>query len=184
MSTEFHDYRGYAGRVASGVFKPGDEVEILPSGFTSKIKSIDTYDGPVTEAYSPMSVTMTIEDDIDISRGDMIVRKNNMPEVGQDIDIMLCWMNDKPLQLNGKYALKHTTRDARCIVKEIKYKVNINTLHRITENPTIGMNDIGRISLRSTVPLFFDSYRRNRITGSVIMIDEMTNETVGAGMIV
>jgi sulfate adenylyltransferase subunit 1 len=127
---------------------------------------------------------MTIEDDIDISRGDMIVRSNNMPTVGQDIDIMICWLNDKKLQLNGKYTVKHTTREARCIVKEIKYKVDINTLHRITNDLYIGMNDIGRISLRTTVPLLYDSYRRNRITGSLILIDEATNETVGAGMIV
>jgi sulfate adenylyltransferase subunit 1 len=131
-----------------------------------------------------MSVTMTIEDDIDISRGDMIVRSNNMPTVSQDIDIMVCWLNDKKLQLNGKYTVKHTTREARCIVKEIKYKVDINTLHRITNDLYIGMNDIGRISLRTTIPLLYDSYRRNRITGSLILIDEATNETVGAGMIV
>ena len=180
---EFHDYRGYAGRVAGGVFKPGDKVVALPSGFSSTIKSIDTIDGPLEEAFSPMSVTMTLNDEIDISRGDMIVRENNQPTISQDLDIMVCWLNEKPLQLRGKYAVKHTSNDARCIVKEVKYKVDINTLHRLEEDNNIEMNDIGRISLRTTKPLFFDSYKRNRNTGSVILIDEATNETVGAGMI-
>jgi sulfate adenylyltransferase subunit 1 len=180
---EFHDYRGYAGRVSGGVFKPGDKVTALPSGFTSTIKSIDTMDGPVKEAFAPMSVTITLEDEIDISRGDMIVRENNQPTVSQDMDVMICWLNEKPLQLRGKYALKHTSNDARCIVKDIKYKMDINTLHRLEEDKDIRMNDIGRITLRTTRPLFFDSYRRNRSTGSLILIDEATNETVGAGMI-
>lgn len=181
---EFHDYRGYAGRIAGGVFKPNDKIMVLPSGFGSKIKSIDTLDGPIDEAFAPMSVTLTLEDDIDISRGDMIVRENNVPEISQDIDIMVCWLNAKPLQLNGKYALKHTTKDVRCIVKDVKYRMNINTLHRDEEDKTIKMNDIGRITLRTTSPLFFDEYTKNRITGSVILIDEATNVTVGAGMIV
>ena len=181
---KYHDYRGYAGRIAGGIFRPGDEVEILPSGFSSKIKSIDTYEGPLSEAFPPMSVCITLEDDIDISRGDMIVRKNNKPEISQDVDLMICWMNDRPLQLNGKYALKHTTRDARCVVKDVKYKMDISTMHRVTDDKNLGRNDIGRISIRTTVPLMFDSYRKNRITGSIILIDEATNETVGAGMIV
>ena len=126
QSTEYHDYRGYAGRIAGGVFKPGDEVVVLPSGFSSKIKSIDTYDGPLDEAFAPMSVTLTLEDDIDISRGDMIVRPNNQPEISQDIDLMVCWLNEKPMHLGGKYAVKHTTNDVRCIIKDVKYKVNIN----------------------------------------------------------
>lgn len=183
-SDKYHDYRGYAGRVAGGIFRPGDEVEILPSGFSSKIKSIDTFEGPLAEAFPPMSVCITLEDDIDISRGDMIVRKNNKPEMSQDVDMMICWMNDRPLQLNGKYALKHTTRDARCVVKDIKYKMDISTMHRLTDDKNLGRNDIGRITIRTTVPLLFDSYRKNRITGSIILIDEATNETVGAGMIV
>jgi sulfate adenylyltransferase subunit 1 len=184
QSTEFHDYRGYAGRIAGGVFKPGDEIVVLPSGFTSKIKSIDTYDGPLDEAFAPMSVTLTLEDDIDISRGDMIVRPNNQPEVSQDIDLMVCWLNDKPMRLGGKYAVKHTTNDVRCIIKDVKYKVNINNLHRIEDDKTVNMNDIARISIRTTKPLFYDRYERNRNTGSLIIIDEATNETVGAGMIV
>jgi sulfate adenylyltransferase subunit 1 len=184
MSNEYHDYRGFAGRVAGGVFKKGDKVVVLPSGFTTKVKSIDLFGADVKEAFSPMSVTMTLEDEIDISRGDMIVRENNQPQVSQDIDMMVCWFNAKPLQLNGKYMIKHTSRDARCVVKEITYKMDINTLHRMEDDKEIRMNDIGRIKIRTTVPLFFDKYRTNRFTGSVILIDEGTNETVGAGMIV
>ncbi|MFN6944581.1 MAG: sulfate adenylyltransferase subunit CysN, partial [Cytophagaceae bacterium] len=181
---EFHDYRGYAGRVEGGVYKPGDEVMALPSGLTSKIKSIDTIDGPVQEAYPPMSVSITLEDDIDISRGDMIVKPANQPEVGQDIELMVCWLNEKKLQVNGKYTIKHTTKEARCVVKDIRYKVNINTLHRIEDDRSIGLNDIGRILIRTTSPLLYDSYKKNRFTGSIIIIDEFTNETVGAGMII
>jgi sulfate adenylyltransferase subunit 1 len=184
QSTEFHDYRGYAGRVAGGVFKKGDEVVVLPSGFSSKIAAIDTFNGEVDEAFAPMSVTLRLDDDIDVGRGDMIVRPNNQPEVGQDIDMMVCWMGEKPLVANGKYAIKHTTKDARCIVKDIKYKVDINSLHRMEDEKDIRMNDIARIKIRTTQPLFYDRYSRNRITGSIIMIDEATNETVGAGMIV
>ncbi len=184
QSKEFPDYRGYAGRISGGVFKPGDEVMVLPSGFTSKIKSIDTMDGSVTEAFAPMSVCMTLEDEIDISRGDMIVRENNSPKVEQDIDLMICWMNEKKMIPRGKYGIKHTTKDARCIIKEVKYKMNINNLHRIEDDKVIGLNDIARISIRTTAPLFFDQYRRNRNTGSIILIDEATNETVAAGMII
>lgn len=184
QSEEHPDYRGYAGRIAGGVFKPGDEVMALPSGFTSKIKSIDTMDGPVQEAFAPMSVCMTLEDEIDISRGDMIVRENNSPKVEQDLEMMVCWMNEKNMIPRGKYSIKHTSKDARCIVKEVKYKVNINNLHRIEDDKEVGLNDIARISIRTTAPLFFDEYRRNRNTGSVILIDEATNETVAAGMII
>ena len=183
-SDEFHDFRGYSGQIAGGVFKPGDEVTVLPSGFSSKIKSIQNFDEQLDEAFAPMSVTMTLEDEIDISRGDMIVRQNNVPTVEQDIDMMVCWMSDQPLRLNGKYALKHTTRDARCLIKEIKYKVNINTLHRVEDDLTINANDIARVRIRTTQPLFFDRYDRNRNTGSLILIDEATNVTVGAGMII
>jgi len=183
-SDEYHDYRGYAGRIAGGVFKKGDRVVALPSGFSSTIKSIDTMDGEVEKAFAPMSVSITLEDDIDISRGDMIVRKNNQPKISQDIEVMVCWMNSSPLQLGGKYALKHTTNDVRCIVKEIRYKVDINTLHRIEDDKNIEMNDIGRIKIRTTKPLYFDDYQRNRNTGSLILIDEATHETVAAGMII
>lgn len=184
QSDEFHDYRGYAGRIAGGVYKKGDDVMLLPSGFISKIKAIQTFDGELDQAFAPMSVTIELEDDLDLSRGDMIVRTNNQPNIGQDIDMMVCWMSEKAMVPNGKYAIKHTTRDARCVIKEIRYKVDINTLHRMEDDKNIGMNDIARISIRTTQTLFFDRYARNRITGSIILIDEATNETVGAGMIV
>lgn len=181
---DYHDYRGYAGRIAGGVFKKGDKVMLLPSGFTSTIDKIVTYDGDLDEAYPPMSVTLLLSDDLDLSRGDMIVRENNHPTITQDLEVMVCWFNEKPLQLRGKYALLHTTQEARCIIKEIRYKLNINTLHRNEEDKTIGMNDIARVVIRTTKPLFTDSYRRNRITGSLLFVDEGTNETVGAGMII
>lgn len=184
QTTAFHDYRSYSGRITGGIFKKGDEVMLLPSGFTTQIASIDHYDGELDEAYAPMSVAIRLSDDYDLSRGDMIVRTNNQPEVGQDIDMMVCWMGDSPLVAGGKYAVKHTTRDARCIVKEIRYKIDINTLHRIEDDKHIATNDIARISIRTTQPLFYDRYGRNRFTGSVILIDEATNATVGAGMIV
>ena len=184
QSDDYHDYRGYAGKVAGGVFKPGDEVIALPSGFTSTIDTVETYQKEEDEVYQPMSITMTLEDDIDISRGDMIAKPDNQPTVGQDIDMMVCWLNKEPLQPNGKYAIKHTTKDARCIIKEVKYKVNINTLHRVEGDKNIGLNDIGRVQIRTTEPLFYDSYKQNRATGSLIIIDEYTNETVAAGMII
>ena len=180
---EFHDYRGYAGRLASGVLRPGDKVSILPSGFNSRIKAIEFDGQQLKEAYAPMSVTILLEDDIDISRGDMIVRENNQPQISQDIEAMVCWMGEKPIQINGKYAIKQTTRDARCVVKEVKYKMDISNLHRITDSPMINMNDIGRISIRTTSPILCDAYTKNRETGSFIMIDEGTNVTVGAGII-
>ncbi len=181
---EYHDYRGYAGRVAGGIFKKGDEVMLLPSGFTTRIARIDTADGEVEEAFPPMSVTILLEDEFDVSRGDMIVRENNVPTIGQDIEVMLCWFNERPLQPRGKYALMHTTQEARCMVKEIRYKLDINTLHRNMDDLNIGMNDIARVHLRTTRPLFYDPYRKNRNTGSLILIDEHTNETVAAGMII
>lgn len=184
MKNEYHDYRGYAGRIAGGVFRVGDKVKALPSGFTSKIKSISTYDGELQEAFAPQSVTILLEDEIDISRGDMIVRENNVPNVEQEFDVMLCWMNEKKMSTNSKYILRHTTKECKCIVKEIKYKLDINTLQRIENGPELSLNDIARVSLRTTVPLFFDSYRKNRNTGSLILVDETTNETVAAGMIV
>ncbi|MCL4107809.1 UNVERIFIED_CONTAM: hypothetical protein GTU68_027194 [Idotea baltica] len=182
---DFHDYRGYAGRVAGGVLKKGDDIMLLPSGFSSKISKIQGPDGEQDEAFPPQSVTVLIEDDIDIGRGDMIVRPNNSATVTQDIDLMICWFSsDKQLQLRGKYAVLHTSQEVRCIVKEIKYRLDINTLHRDMENKEIKMNEIARISIRTTKPLFVDAYRKNRITGSVIIIDEATNNTVAAGMII
>jgi len=184
-SDEHHDYRGYAGRVAGGVFKPGDEVVVQPSGFATRIRSIDTFEGPIPEAFAPLSATITLEDEIDISRGDMIVKPNNQPKKGQEIEAMICWFSDKTkLALRGKYYLRHTTREVKAVVEEVRYKVNINTLHKIEDDLEFGLNDIGRISLRTSSPLLFDSYRRNRITGSFVLIDQHTNETVAAGMIV
>ena len=184
QSEKHPDYRGYSGRVEGGIFKPGDEITVLPSGFTSTIKSIDNFDGAVKEAFSPMSVCMTLNDDIDISRGDMLVRENNKPEILQDVNLIVCWMSNKKMILRGKYIIRHTTQTARCIIKEIKYKIDVNSLHRIENEKEINLNDIARVTIRSTKPLFVDSYRRNRNTGSVILIDEATNETVAAGMII
>lgn len=181
---EFHDYRGYAGRIAGGIFKKGDKVLLHPSGLTSTIKAINTYDGEIEQAFPPMSVTLLLEDDVDCSRGDMIVREGNQADVQQDIDLMICWFNHKPMQAKGKYTVLHTSQEARCVIKEITYKLDVNTLHRNLEDLSIGMNDIARIKIRTTKPLFTDSYSRNRITGSVILIDEGTNETVGAGMVI
>lgn len=181
---EFHDYRGYAGRIAGGVFKPGDEVEVLPSGFTTKVRSIDTFTGPLDEAFAPMSVTITLEDDIDVGRGDMIVRTNNKPRVDQDVEVMLCWLNQKGPRPRAKYIMRHTSSDAKVMVKEIRYKLDISTLHRNEEDKEIKMNDICRVALRSTKPVLADAYKINRNTGSLILVDEGTNETVAAGMII
>ena len=181
---DHHDYRGYAGRVAAGVFKPGDEVMVLPSGFSTRIKRIDTFDGPVEGAFAPMSVTMLLEDEIDISRGDMICRPHNQPTSSQDIDAMVCWLTEtSSLSPRTKLAIKHTTRTARALVKDVQYRLDINTLHRDDAASSLGLNEMGRVSLRTTLPLFFDEYRRSRETGSFILIDEATNSTVGAGMI-
>jgi bifunctional enzyme CysN/CysC len=185
QSSTVMDYRGYAGQVASGVMKPGDEVMVLPSGFTSRIAAIDTADGPVEEAFPPMSVTVRLEDEIDISRGDMICRPNNAPSVAQDVEAMVCWMDEtKPLRLGGRYTIKHTTRSARAIVRDLHYRLDVNSLHRDESATELRLNEIGRVKLRTTVPLFADEYRRNRTTGGFIVIDESTNRTVGAGMIV
>lgn len=183
MNHEYHDYRGYAGEVASGVFRPGDEVLVLPSGFTSRIAAIDVYGGSVEEAFPPMSVSIRLDDEIDLSRGDMICRPNNMPTVTQDIDAMVCWFNERPLQLDAIYSIKHTTRNVRAKVSALNYRLDVNTLHRDENQTSLQMNEIGRVSLRTTSPLFIDEYRRNRATGSLIIVDEATSETVGAAMI-
>ena len=182
-SNEFHDLRGYAGRMASGTLRVGDVVNVLPSGFESKVKSIHTFDGDLQEAFPPMSVAVTLEDDIDVGRGDMIVKKNNQPEPTQDVDLMLCWLNQKPSNPRAKYYLRHTSNEVKTMIKEIVYKVDVNTLSRSTEVTELHANDIARVRLRTTKPIFADEYRDNRITGSVILIDEVTNETVAAGMI-
>ncbi|MCX2680686.1 sulfate adenylyltransferase subunit CysN [Galbibacter sp. EGI 63066] len=180
----FIDYRGYAGRIASGILRKGDEITVMPSGFTSKIKSIDTFEKEVDEAYAPMSVSITLEDDIDISRGDMIVRTKNKPESAQDLEVMLCWLNNESAKPRTKYIVRHTSNEQMAMVKEVIYKIDINTLARSGEDKEMNMNDICKVKLRTTKPLLFDSYRENRGTGSLILIDPATNQTVAAGMIV
>jgi bifunctional enzyme CysN/CysC len=183
QSAAFPDYRGYAGQVAGGVMKPGDTVTVLPSGFTTKIEAIDSLEGPLGEAYAPMSVVIRLQDNLDVSRGDMICRPKNMPTATQDIDAMICWMTNTPLRAGAKLAIKHTTRTARVLVKELVYRLDINSLHRDEASGELGLNDIGRVRLRSTQPLFVDDYRNNRTTGGFILMDEATNVTVAAGMI-
>ena len=181
---EHQDYRGFAGRIEGGIFKSGDKVKILPSGFTSTIKHIDLNGVTIEEAFAPMSVNITLDDEIDISRGDMIVRENNVPEVSQDLEVLVTWMSQNPLQPRTKVVVKHTTRECVAMIKEINYKVDINTLHRIENINFVEMNDIARVSLRTSKPLFYDTYKKNRQTGSLIIIDEQTNETIGAAMII
>ena len=184
QTQEHHDYRGYAGRVNGGVFKKGDDVVVLPSGFSSKIKSVHTFEGEVEEAFAPMSITMTLEDEIDISRGMMIAKPNNKPKDDQDLEAMICWFSDsQPLQIRKKYTLLHTTNEVKCMVQEVRYKMDINTLHKIEEDKEIKLNDIGRIKLRASAPVLYDTYRRNRLTGSFILVDDLNNNTVAAGMI-
>ncbi len=177
------DYRGYAGQVAGGVFKPGDTVMVLPSGLTTTVAGIDTFDGPIDEAFPPMSVTVRLTDDVDVSRGDLICRPLNQPTVGQDLDAMVAWMTERPLAVGDFLALKHTTRWVRAVVRDVRYRLDVNTLHRDESASTLGLNDVGRVSLRVTQPLYYDSYRRNRLTGSFILAAEDTNVTVGAGML-
>jgi sulfate adenylyltransferase subunit 1 len=184
QSTEFHDHRAFAGRIAGGIFKKGDEIMVLPSGLTSKIKAVYEGEKEIEEGFAPMSVSITLEDEVDISRGDMLVKPNNKPLANQDVEAMVCWFNEKALVANGKYHIKHTSRDARCVVKNILYKVDINALHKIEGDTNVKMNEIARIVLRTTAPLLADKYYRNRVTGSFILVDEGTNETVAAGMII
>jgi bifunctional enzyme CysN/CysC len=184
VNHDLHDYRGYAGTVAGGVLKPGDEVVVLPSGLTTTIAAIDTADGPIDEAFSPMAVTVRLTDDVDVSRGDMICRTRNRPHVGQDLEAMVCWLTaDSDLRSGAKLAIKHTTRWGRTLVKHLQYRLDVNTLHRDEGAHLLALNEIGRVRLRTTVPLFFDEYRRNRATGSFVLVDETTNNTVGAGII-
>ncbi|MCF6306848.1 MAG: GTP-binding protein [Flavobacteriaceae bacterium] len=179
----FIDYRGYAGRVASGIYRPGDEITVLPSGFTSKIKTIDSFDGELKEAFAPMSVSITLEDDIDISRGDMIVKTTNKPEAVQEFDTMICWLNKTPSKTRAKYSILHTSNGQKAMIKEVLYKIDINTYSRNKEDKELGMNDIARVKIRTTRPLMIDEYRDNRITGSFVLVDDATHETVAAGMI-
>ncbi|MGI8657398.1 MAG: sulfate adenylyltransferase subunit 1, partial [Candidatus Limnocylindria bacterium] len=183
QSADHHDYRGYAGTVSGGVLKVDDDVVVLPSGFETRIAAIDSPNGPVDEAFPPMAVTLRLADDLDVSRGDMICRANNAPVPSQNLDAMVCWMSDSPLAPGRQLALKHTTRTARALVKELQYRLDVNTLHRDEESTSLRLNEVGRVRLRTTVPLFVDPYRRSRTTGGFILIDEATNNTVGAGMI-
>jgi bifunctional enzyme CysN/CysC/sulfate adenylyltransferase subunit 1 len=182
-SDAFHDYRGYAGQLAGGVLKPGDEVLVLPSGMTSRIAGIDLHEREIAEAFPPMSVTVRLDDDVDVSRGDMICRPANAPKPSQDIDAMVCWMTNQPLRPRQKLAIKHTTRSGRALIKSLQYRLDVNSLHRDQEATELGLNEIGRVQLRTTVPLLCDPYAKNRTTGSFILVDEATGVTVGAGMI-
>ena len=184
QSSRLPDYRGYAGTVAGGILKPGDDVVALPSGFTSTIAAIETADGEIDEAFPPMSVVVRLADDLDISRGDMLCRPQNAAVATQDIDAMVAWMSERPMTVGQQLAIKHTTRSGRAVVRELQYGLDVNTLHRDVSASTLRMNEIGRVRLRTTTPFFVDSYRRNRTTGSFILLDESTNETVGAGMVI
>jgi sulfate adenylyltransferase subunit 1 len=184
QSEKHRDYRGYAGRVASGVLRVNDKITVMPSGFSSKIKTIDTFDGEIQEAFAPMSVSITLEDNIDISRGDMIVRSNNKPEASQDIEVMLCWLHNNTAKPRAKYTIRHTSNEQKAMIKEVIYKIDIKTLGRNNESKELTMNDIAKVKIRTTKPLMVDSYRENRTTGSIILVDDATNETVAAGMIV
>jgi sulfate adenylyltransferase subunit 1 len=181
---DFHDFRGYAGQVAGGVFKPGDEVVVLPGGQTTHVDSIYVGSNPIDEAFPPQSVVMTLKDDIDISRGDMLAKPHNQPVAGQDLDAMLCWFSEKrPLKAGDKVILRHTTRELQAVVKEIRYKVDVNTLHKTEGVQELALNEIGRVILRVAKPLYYDTYDRNRTTGSILLIDPFDNTTLAGGML-
>lgn len=184
QNKEHHDYRGYAGRVASGIYRVGDEVAVLPSGFTSKIRSIHSGKEELKEAFAPMSIALTLEDDLDVGRGDMIVKKNNQPTAVQEFDVMLCWLNSASAKPRAKYIVVHTSNEQRAMIKEVVYKIDIDTYNRNSEEKNLEINDIARVKIRCTRPLMLDSYRENRNTGSIILIDEATNETVAAAMVI
>ncbi len=184
LREEYHDYRGYAGRIAGGVWKPGEKVAVLPSGIESTLESIDTMSGSLEEAYPPQSVTFRLAHDIDISRGDMIVPAQEKPKVSQEIEVMVCWLGEKAMQVGGKYVIRHTTSEMRGIIREVQYKMDINNLAQNLEDKSVVLNEIARISIKTSKPVFYDSYKDNHITGSIIIIDEATNNTVGAGMII
>jgi bifunctional enzyme CysN/CysC len=179
-----HDYRGYAGQMASGVLRVGDEVVVLPSGFESRVAAIDRSGAPVDHAFSPMSVTVRLEDDLDVSRGDTICRPHNQPSVTQDVEAMLCWLHETPMTAHGTYLLKHTTREVRAKVQDLQYRLDITTLRRDEGVDALQLNEIGRVALRTMLPVFVDPYRRNRATGAFILIDEATSATVAAGMVI
>lgn len=184
LREKYHDYRGYAGRIAGGIFKAGDEVTVLPAGINTKVAAVDTMSGELEYAHPPQSVTLRLSEDIDISRGDMIVGADDLPKSGQDIDMMVCWLGEKPMVMGGKYTIRHTTAELRCVIKAVQFKVDINTLEERTEDKSLILNEIARVSIKTTKPIFYDSYTDNRISGSISIIDEATNNTVGAGMII
>lgn len=184
QSDKFHDYRAFSGRMLGGILRKGEKITVYPSGFTSKIKAIHMGDMEVEETFVPQSVSIQLEDEIDISRGDMLLRENNLPRRNQNIEAMVCWMDSKPLAPMQKYLLKHTTKDVKAMIKSIQYKMDINTLSRIPDTTSLQMNDIGRVVIRCTSDLFYDVYTKNRNTGSFILVDEATNITVGAGTII
>jgi sulfate adenylyltransferase subunit 1 len=184
QSEGFHDYRGYAGRLMSGILRPGDEITVLPSGLHSRIKTIQLFDKEITEAFAPMSIALTIEDDLDIGRGDMLVRRNNQPEISQQFDAMLCWFNASPARIGGKYSIHHTTKTTKAMIQTVVYTMDMNSLERLTDKDTIEMNAICRVRIKTATPLFIDTYRDNRHTGNFILVDDTTNETVAAGMII
>lgn len=184
MRDEFHDYRGYAGRIAGGIFKKGDRIKVLPSELETTVKSIDVYGGELEQAFPPQAVTLTLDKDIDISRGDMIVGADNAPRIEKEVEMMICWFHEKQLVPRGKYIIKHTSNESICMITEVMNKVDVNTLESINDDLSVGINDIAHIKVKSAKPLFVDSYTKNRNTGSVIIIDEGTNQTVAAGMII
>ena len=183
QTPEWHDFRGYAGRIESGIYKPGDDVIVLPNHTKTRVRAVYAAGREVPEAFPPQSVTMTLEDDVDVSRGDMIVKPGNLPSGGQEFEAMVCWFSERPLAAGGRYRLRHTTRECVCVIPEVKYKIDVHTLHRKEGDMSIAMNDIGRISLRSSMPIYFDSFRENRAMGAAILIDEFTNETAAAIML-
>lgn len=184
QTAEWPDYRAYAGRIASGTIKVGDEVTVLPSHTRSKVSRIDEGTNTINEAQAPQSVSISLEDDVDVSRGSQIVKTSELPLEGQQVSLLVCWLNHRPLQLRKKYIIRHTTDELQGMVTNVEYKVNINTLENVQGDNNINMNDIAKVTLRVSKPLSYDLYANNRTTGSLIFIDEGTNETVGAGMIV
>jgi len=182
-NSQYHDYRGYAGRVAGGVFRPGDDVTVLPSMLKSRIKSIDIFGRSLPGSRAGDSVAISLEDQIDINRGDMLVSPHDLPFISQDINLMICWFNEKPMRIGGRYLIRLNTNEAGCVIKTVNYRMNINNLEKDFENITVKMNDIANISIKTSRPVFFDTYKKNNITGSLILIDEGTNETIAAGMI-
>jgi sulfate adenylyltransferase large subunit len=184
QTDEHHDYRGYAGQIAAGVFKKGDEVVVLPSGKRTRIRRIETFDGELETAAPPLSVSMLLEDDIDVSRGDMICRPHNQPTVTNEFEAMICWMADAPLRQGARYTIKHTTRSSKALIEDLRYRIDVNTLHRDEGATELGLNEIGRVRLRTSSPLLLDEYRLSRTTGGFVLIDETSQDTVGAGMVV